>query len=353
MNLFKYTNNNTCYYSKDYYFKENLKTISLSNFNKNKISNNCLISLSINNINQITTLKNYPNIKGFIIKTNVIDNDKLKFLQTYNPQFFLAIETSNEELIPILNQNKIKVIYNITKLVDFNIINKLKLHGIKITIKKEELSSLVTFLENINENIVIYKLPNVKKINKLLLSTNSYQGFNKSILNEVKRQIINHVNSNDLVIDATIGNGYDTLFLASLVKSGQVIGFDIQRSAIENTKNLTKEYNNVTLYCQSHENINKINLIKKPSLILFNLGYLPGGNKNITTKANHTLNAIQNGLEILDNKGIILIVVYPGHPEGKKEEQVILTWLQSSKINYTIKRNTTNPVAPFLIIIKH
>ena len=94
----------------------------------------------------------------------------------------------------------------------------------------------------------------------------------------------------------------------------------------------------------------KLDLKNKVSLILFNLGYLPGGNKLITTKANTTLKAIKSGLNLLNNKGKILVVFYP-HKEGKKEATTVLNYLKKQKYPYLIKRNTDNLEAPFLLII--
>ena len=199
---------------------------------------------------------------------------------------------------------------------------------------------------------MIYEVPSLKEVEYLLRKRHTYQGYNRSILNAVRREIILNVKEDDIVIDATIGNGNDTLFLAKIVPKGQVIGYDIQKEALVKTKELTKDYNNVTLYLESHENMANLKLTKGVSLILFNLGYLPQGDKKITTLASSSLRAIQAGLTILKDNGLILVVIYPGHEEGKKEEKAILNWLENSNLNYEIKRNTSNKIAPFLVIIK-
>ena len=80
--------------------------------------------------------------------------------------------------------------------------------------------------------------------------------------------------------------------------------------------------------------------------------YLPGGNKNITTNYKDTIYSIKEGLSLLNNKGIILITIYPGHKEGLKESIEINKFLNESKINYNIYRNTDNIEAPYLIEIK-
>ena len=168
----------------------------------------------------------------------------------------------------------------------------------------------------------------------------------------VKKICSENITKNDFVVDMTVGNGNDTLFLSNISK--KVFGFDIQGVAIENTKTLLKENNalNYELFNISHDKINDVlkeyeNNIK---LILFNLGYLPCGDKSITTNHKTTLNAVKNSFSMLSSNGLILIVFYP-HPEGKLEAQVVLEYLNKNKLEYTIYKNTPNMDAPYLIVI--
>ena len=110
---------------------------------------------------------------------------------------------------------------------------------------------------------------------------------------------------------------------------------------------------NVILINKSHEFIDKElkDYAKKISLIVFNLGYLPGGNKKILTNYKSTITAIKKGLNLLNKKGIILAVCYP-HEEGKKESNKIIKYLNKNNIKYNIYTNTDNNEAPFLIEIK-
>jgi tRNA A58 N-methylase Trm61 len=135
----------------------------------------------------------------------------------------------------------------------------------------------------------------------------------------------------DIVIDATTGNGNDTLFLANLVgETGKVYGFDIQEQAILNTKRRLKDQNiseQVVLFQKSHDQI--INIIPtdthgKIKAAIFNLGYLPGADKSIVTKPDSTISAVEQILSILDKEGIIVLVIYHGHPEGKIERNELL-----------------------------
>lgn len=151
----------------------------------------------------------------------------------------------------------------------------------------------------------------------------------KEIVNTLKisRDIINkHVKEGDIVLDCTVGNGNDTLHLAKLVgDNGKVYGFDIQKKALEITRQLlTSEnvYNRVKLIEDSHENIN-LYIKDKLDFIIYNLGYLPRGDKNIRTKSHSTLISLKKSLDLLNNNGIILITSYVGHEGGMDEKDTI------------------------------
>lgn len=217
-------------------------------------------------------------------------------------------------------------------------------HNINIT-------NLCNILENVKSNVEI-KSNHQKEIDDEFLKRNTYQGFNRSILNMVKKICSENITKNDYVVDMTVGNGNDTLFLANISK--KVFGFDIQDVAIENTKKLLRENNvyNYELFNISHEKINDVlkEYEKNIKLILFNLGYLPCGDKSITTNHKTTLNAVKNSFSMLSSNGLILIVFYP-HTEGKTEAQVVLEYLNKNKLEYTIYKNTPNMDAPYLIVI--
>lgn len=138
------------------------------------------------------------------------------------------------------------------------------------------------------------------------------------------------VSQDDTVIDATVGNGNDTLFLCELVgEGGRVIGFDIQDEAITKTKKKLMERNMLSrakLINTGHENLKEY-VNTSVSAIMFNLGYLPGNGHKITTKSHTTLTAIKQGLDLLDKKGLMTIAIYPGHPEGAKEKERLLEFL--------------------------
>ncbi|MCL2522059.1 MAG: class I SAM-dependent methyltransferase [Erysipelotrichales bacterium] len=137
---------------------------------------------------------------------------------------------------------------------------------------------------------------------------------------------LDYITKDSIVIDATCGNGHDTLFLCQ--NSKFCFAFDIQEGAIKNTEALLKANNimNYQLIKDSHENF--YNYCLKCDLVLFNLGYLPKGNKENSTQAEITLLTIKKIIDKLEFK-LILLVIYPGHSEGKKESQLLEKFLKS------------------------
>ncbi|MDU2947144.1 MAG: class I SAM-dependent methyltransferase [Staphylococcus epidermidis] len=147
-----------------------------------------------------------------------------------------------------------------------------------------------------------------------------------------KSLIDSHINHNSIVIDATCGNGNDTAYFAQHVPNGFVYGFDIQEQAILNTHKKTKDYSNVKLIQSGHENA-KLHIPTQHhgciDAAIFNLGYLPKGNKEIVTKPETTIMAINEIFDILSIEGIIILVIYHGHEEGKVEKEALLEFLQN------------------------
>jgi len=133
----------------------------------------------------------------------------------------------------------------------------------------------------------------------------------------------------DIVVDATMGNGHDTLFLSECVgPAGKVYAFDIQPQAIQATQKLlsiNQSYqNNVELILAGHERMDEF-VHQEVSCVLFNLGYLPGADKSVVTFSEKTKEAIWKAFDLLRPFGIVLIVIYPGHPEGWQEKVEIMT----------------------------
>lgn len=162
-----------------------------------------------------------------------------------------------------------------------------------------------------------------------------------------------------VVIDATVGNGYDTQYLAEKVgNTGKVYGFDIQKQAIENTeKRLRKEnlFDNVKLILDGHENMDK-HINEKADCIFFNLGYLPKLDHSIKTKPNTTIKALKKSLHLLKKNGILSICVYLGHEgaiEEKEEIEKLLFDLEQREFDVlkcSFKNQKNNP--PQLILVE-
>lgn len=163
-----------------------------------------------------------------------------------------------------------------------------------------------------------------------------------------------HLKLGDTCIDATCGMGHDTLFLRNIVgESGFVHAYDIQIQAIEETKKLLNEFDNIIYHHTSHENID----INDAKVILFNLGYLPNYDKTIKTNKDTTLKAIKNILNIyINNPQMILFInCYPGHEEGFVESNALVDFcrtLDSKKYLTTIYQPINQKNAPFLITVK-
>ncbi|MBB6216670.1 tRNA G37 N-methylase Trm5 [Anaerosolibacter carboniphilus] len=134
------------------------------------------------------------------------------------------------------------------------------------------------------------------------------------------------------VVDATMGNGYDTLFLRQLVGSnGKVFAFDVQSSAIENTKELLDTHgllDSVHLIHAGHEFID-LYIHEHITAVMFNLGFLPKGDHRIVTKPHTTIQAIEKSLQLLVPNGIITIAVYYGHEGGQAERDAIFRFVEN------------------------
>ncbi len=170
------------------------------------------------------------------------------------------------------------------------------------------------------------------------------------------------VKSGDIAIDATVGNGYDTLFLLELVKPmGKIYGFDIQQSAIDSAKKKLQGQSTaqcLTLFCANHADMpNKIptDYHGKINAVMFNLGYLPGSDKRIITHTETTLTALFAACNMLSDNGIITIIAYPGHEGGENETDRVKNWclaLDPSHFEAQLfESQNENPSAPKLFVV--
>ncbi len=168
-----------------------------------------------------------------------------------------------------------------------------------------------------------------------------------------------HIKQGGTAVDFTMGNGHDTAWLSKAVgEGGRVYAFDIQEKALESTRNTLKEENcpdNCTLILDSHSNaLNYVS--EKICAGVFNLGYLPGsGNKALTTLRPTTKAAVQAAISLLDDDGIVLIAVYPGHEEGRLEGEMLEEMLlQYDRRQICVSRFylVNSPTSPFFFAIE-
>ena len=178
------------------------------------------------------------------------------------------------------------------------------------------------------------------------------------LLDLQKHFILTHLREGDIAVDFTMGNGHDTEFLSKTVgEHGHVYAFDVQEQALASTSEHLKVAgcpDNCTLILDSHHNVKKyVDVPIKAGM--FNLGYLPGSDKSITTMRATTLPAIEAAIELMDRDAIILVAVYPGHAEGEAEGKMIceyLSTLSRYKLCATRINILNSPTSPYFIMIE-
>ncbi len=180
----------------------------------------------------------------------------------------------------------------------------------------------------------------------------------KSHLDLAKALWKNHLKKGDCVVDATLGNGHDLLFLAKILfpsKKGLLYGIDIQEKALQNSKTLLaseKIYSTQIFFLKtSHEDFSFLS--KRPHLIVYNLGYLPGSDKMVTTRAITTIKSLKKALHLLRAKGALSIMLYPGHEEGEREKEEVLFLVKSLPHFFSVThcKSLQKPKAPSLLWI--
>ena len=179
------------------------------------------------------------------------------------------------------------------------------------------------------------------------------------LLDLQKHFILTHLKEGDVAVDFTMGNGHDTEFLSKTVgEQGHVYAFDVQTMALASTRKHLAEVGcpeNYTLILDSHHNVKKyVTMPIKAGM--FNLGYLPGSDKTVTTMRETTLPAIEAAIDLMDRDAIILVAVYPGHAEGEAEGKMICEYLSSLsryKVCATRINILNSPTSPFFIMIEN
>ena len=183
-----------------------------------------------------------------------------------------------------------------------------------------------------------------------------------------------YIEEGDICIDATAGNGGDTEFLCQKVgETGNVYAFDVQEMAIAHTRERLEKANlsaRAKLIQDGHEKMQTyvaemqiVEIIKAMSkeakVIIFNFGYLPGGDHKIATRAATSLTAIESALNLLKKGGIINLCIYSGGDTGYEEKEAILNYLKTldSKkwlviVNSYFNRKNDPPLPVFIYRLK-
>ena len=167
------------------------------------------------------------------------------------------------------------------------------------------------------------------------------------------------VGPGDRAVDATMGNGHDTLTLCETVgASGHVYAFDVQPRALSSTRSLLLEHGmegRASLFCEGHQAMDKY-VPEKVRAVVFNLGWLPGGDHTVTTRWETTREAVQKALDLLLPSGVLVACVYPGHPEGARELAELSALLAGlSNRQYNVLRQqflNAGPGAPECFVVQ-
>ncbi len=150
----------------------------------------------------------------------------------------------------------------------------------------------------------------------------------------VQAKVAHHLRPAAVAVDATVGNGHDTLFLAQAVgPHGQIYGVDLQPPALQQTRRRLEAAGaaaQVCLIAGSHADLAQQippHLHGQVAVVMFNLGYLPGGDHQIVTRQESTLPALTAAAHLLAPGGLLSVVVYPGHPGGAEEAAAVAEWM--------------------------
>lgn len=173
-----------------------------------------------------------------------------------------------------------------------------------------------------------------------------------ALAQEILRPVIR---PGDLVIDATAGNGHDTVFLADCVgPTGKVLAFDVQVAALNSARERVGGSGWVEFFHESHSKMGNHAAAGSAAVVMFNLGYLPGEDHELTTESAETLRALEMAATLLKPGGVLSVICYPGHPAGAVEAVEVDAWMAAlAARGWRIARygaiGTRRP-APFLLV---
>ena len=180
-----------------------------------------------------------------------------------------------------------------------------------------------------------------------------------SLLESAHQFIKSALTAGDVAIDATLGNGYDTLFLAHCVGDrGHVYGFDVQIQAIQATRQRLMAHDLLERVSLNHACHSQMETYVNGAVkaIMFNLGYLPGADKHLITRVETTLRAVAAGCRLLAKEGVMTVLAYPGHPGGDLEADELQLWVNSLDVRSfqveLILSHHQSETAPRLFVIR-
>lgn len=153
----------------------------------------------------------------------------------------------------------------------------------------------------------------------------------EALARQAVTQAVSLAGAGCVLVDATAGNGHDTVFLARLAlpEGGEVVAFDIQAQALEGVQDrLTQEDLHATLVCASHVELRE-HVPGDVTAIMFNLGFLPGSDKAVVTRKDSTLAALEAAADLLAVHGVLSVHAYSGHPGGKEEVEAVAAWVRA------------------------
>lgn len=151
-----------------------------------------------------------------------------------------------------------------------------------------------------------------------------------------------HLTPGCTALDATAGNGHDTVLLCRLAgPTGRVLAMDIQKQAVENTRErLQREHLSAQVIQDSHENIAQYIAPNQLDAAVFNLGYLPGGAHDFFTVPARSIPAMDTALSLLKPGGILTVCAYSGKLQGTHERDAVLEWANRLGSEYDVKTET-------------
>jgi len=164
-----------------------------------------------------------------------------------------------------------------------------------------------------------------------------------------------------LAVDATAGNGHDTLFLARAVgPTGCVVALDVQQVAVDATARRLAAFEGprapVELHLGDHGDLHRYLGGRRARAAVFNLGYLPGGARPVTTVAERTLAGLNGVLAALEPGGLLSVLAYPGHPGGRRETAQVLAWCRRQCAQgcaaRVVRERGPSPDSPRLCILR-